>query len=105
MKIETTERGFNYSKFKDHNGRECSLQQSSAIGDYEDSWDRPGSSFVWLGVDEAPEGLGTRMHLDRRQVGEICRRLENWFETGSLMYQEEIMEAHETPNPSQGHNQ
>lgn len=47
-----TERGFAQVEFKDANGYECSLQQSSAIGDYDDAMDNPGSSFVWLGVDD-----------------------------------------------------
>lgn len=48
-----TDRGFTLVQFKDKNGRQCSLQQSSAIGNYDDSLDNPGSSFVWLGVDDA----------------------------------------------------
>jgi hypothetical protein len=92
VEVEFTNRGFGIIKFKDHNQRECSLQQSSAIGDREDSYDRPGSSFVWLGVDKAPEELGYRMHLDHKQVEELINRLSNWLETGSFYYEEETIE-------------
>lgn len=47
-----TGRGFSLVEFTDAYGNGCSLQQSSAIGDYDDAMDNPGSSFVWLGVDD-----------------------------------------------------
>lgn len=47
-----TARGFELVKFTDAYGCECSLQQSSAIGDSEEAFGKPGSSFVWLGVDQ-----------------------------------------------------
>lgn len=47
-----TGRGFALVEFTDAYGYECSLQQSSAIGDDDDAMDRPGASFVWLGVDD-----------------------------------------------------
>lgn len=48
----TTGRGFGRVEFNDAYGNECSLQQSSAIGDGPDAIDRPGSSFVWLGIND-----------------------------------------------------
>lgn len=48
-----TGRGFRMVEFTDANGHECTLQQSSAIGDTDEGWNNPGSSFVWLGVDDA----------------------------------------------------
>ena len=47
-----TGRGFALIEFTDAYGYRCSLQQSSAIGDDDDAMDNPGSSFVWLGVDD-----------------------------------------------------
>jgi hypothetical protein len=47
-----TGRGFALVEFTDAYGYECSLQQSSAISDDNDAMDNPGSSFVWLGVDD-----------------------------------------------------
>jgi hypothetical protein len=74
-----TERGFAFVEFTDANGKECSLQQSSAIGDDDDAVDRPGSSFVWLGVDDEK-----RMHLNREQVKGLVKRLQQWLKTGKL---------------------
>lgn len=56
-----TSRGFKAVEFVDAYGHACSLQQSSAIGDYDDAIYNPGSSFVWLGVDDCkPQVLKSR---------------------------------------------
>ena len=47
--LETTGRGFEIVKLIDAYGIECSVQQSSAC---EDAYDRPGSSYLWVGVDD-----------------------------------------------------
>lgn len=52
-KSTKTGRGFSVIAFRDAYDKECSLQQSSAIGDSEEAMENPGSSFVWLGVDDA----------------------------------------------------
>lgn len=39
-------------RFIDSHGFDCSLQQSSQIGDTQEALENPGSSFVWLGVDD-----------------------------------------------------
>ena len=75
-KDSKTGRGFSVVDFVDANGQECSVQQSSAVGDYEDSVGRPGTSFVWLGVGE------DRMHIDREQVRGLIDRLQCWLDTG-----------------------
>ena len=49
----TTYRGFEIIDFTDANGNKCSLQASSAIGDSDEAYENPGSSFVWLGVNDA----------------------------------------------------
>lgn len=51
------------------------LGQSSAIGDYENSMDQPGSSFLWF---------GNQHHLNREQVSEVVEHLQAWLKTGSL---------------------
>lgn len=109
-----TNRGFEIVEFADRYGESCSLQQSSAIGDYKDSLSRPGSSCVWLGVEPViarilksdAEDLGMevegeasgwmdyplpehvqlpgRMHLDREQVAGLIQRLQHWLKTGSF---------------------
>ena len=77
-----TPRGFGLVLFDDANCQKCSLQQSSAIGDANDACDRPGSSFVWLGVDSG--NPGARMHLDREQVTGLIERLQAWVVTGDF---------------------
>ena len=94
-----TNRGFSIIYFKDGNDKECQLQCSSAIGDYEDSFGRPGTSFVWLGLENADPKilsekgwvsypihkdvlLNTRMHLNREQVENLIDRLNEWLEKG-----------------------
>jgi hypothetical protein len=111
--IESSSRGFPGVVFEDAYGHDCSLQCSSVIGDYEDSFERPGTSAVWLGVNDAnpqilardavqygittreitgwipypvPEGvlLTTRMHLNREQVRGLISRLQEWLDTGTF---------------------
>lgn len=78
MEPTDTLRGFQICEFQDSYGRPCTLQQSSAIGDYDDAFDRPGSSFVWLG--KGPE----RMHLAREQVDDLVEALQRWRDTGGF---------------------
>jgi len=51
------------------------IAESSAIGDYDDSFDKPGSSYLWVGNDH---------HLNRDQVRELVTRMEHWLSTGRL---------------------
>lgn len=112
--ITTTARGFGLVKFRDHNGVECSLQQSSAIDmESEDGLENPGSSYLWLGCVDAdpqmfiPNGdpswqrvpmpeqyiANTRMHLDRRQVVALIEHLRCWLETGH--FESDVLDAEE----------
>lgn len=75
MKVQKTEKGYLYIEFKDVNGQNCSLQQSSAIDHSERGFYKPGSSFVWLGMDD------NRMHLDRDMVKKIICKLIKWVIT------------------------
>lgn len=101
--VETTNRGFSIINFRDHNGVECSIQQSSAI---DLSADRDaGGSFLWLGCNRAdpkyfvPHGdpawrpvempkdyvANTRMHLTRENVAMLIYQLQSWLDTGEFV--------------------
>jgi len=69
-----TSRGFELIRFKDRDGRWCSLQQSS-IADFEP----PGSSAIWLGFEEE-----NRMHMSRLDVIRLNDYLSRWILTGSF---------------------
>lgn len=95
--VEKTARGFGTVQFKDHYGNDCSLQASSLA-----IYEKPGTSAVWLGCDEAnpkrciqgsgwvpvqfPEDtlFNTRMHLNREQVESLVAHLQAWLEKGSF---------------------
>lgn len=51
------------------------ISESSAIGDYADSFDNPGSSYLWIGDNH---------HLNREEVTELAARMNHWVETGRL---------------------
>ncbi len=51
------------------------VQESSAIGDYPDSMENPGSSFLWIG------GV---LHLNREHAADLARRINHWLDTGRL---------------------
>lgn len=51
------------------------IQESSAVGDYDDSLDNPGSSYLWVGRDH---------HLDRDQVRELIGHMNAWLTNGRL---------------------
>ena len=113
MEFGTNIRGFEIAKFVDAYGNQSTVQCSSAIGDYDDAVDRPGTSFLWIGVDDAkpqimcsvaerlgverkdvngwqsfdiPEevSLTTRMHLNREQVKDLIDCMQRWLDTGSV---------------------
>lgn len=83
MKTEKTERGFVvviHEKYQNKQGEMTRLiQESSAIGDYEESFDRPGSSYLWVGQDH---------HLNRGEVAGLITRMQHWLETGQLKMDE-----------------
>lgn len=79
MKAEKTGRGFvvvTHEKYQNNPGEMTVLvQESSAIGDYENSFERPGSSYLWVGQDH---------HLNREEVAELVSRMQHWLKTGRL---------------------
>lgn len=77
MTNDLTDRGFQVVTHPGYGG-EVPLrlvQQSSAVGDYPDAVDRPGSSALWVGISH---------HLDREQVAELAKVLVHWLATGDL---------------------
>ena len=112
-KVTGTERGFPRIDFTDRNGNDCSLQCSSAIDFDVPRHETPGSSFVWLGVNDANPQImatdaqragittsrttgwvnypipsevimSTRMHLSREQVKHLIGHLQTWLASGNL---------------------
>lgn len=80
----TTARGFDLvaaTTYPPVSGREQSrvVQQSSAVGNYPDAFDRPGSSALWVGEHH---------HLNREQVAELVGYLTHWLTTGHLFDRE-----------------
>ena len=77
MKSTKTERGFivieHITYPKEMTKR--LIQESSAIGDYEDSFSHPGSSFLW--IDE-------NFHLNREEVQQFIDILKHWLENKRL---------------------
>lgn len=100
-------------RFTDSYDTECDMSASSVIFDYEDSFERPGTSAIWLGIEKAtprilasdapklgletsqatgwidyplPEKVfvGCQMHLNREQVAGLIDRLQTWLDTGSF---------------------
>ena len=74
-KVKRTSRGFQYIPFFDHNGQGCSLQQSSLA-----MYEPPGTSAIWIGVDENEPS--NRMHLTLDMVKKLVAVLQNWIDTG-----------------------
>ncbi len=78
MKQAVSGRGFQYIEENSYSNRPVPcrlLGQSSAIGNYEDSFDKPGGSFLWV---------GEKHHLNREQVEKVIVYMQNWLKTGNL---------------------
>jgi hypothetical protein len=79
MEAILTGRGFRavvHEKYQNTPGEFTRLvQESSAIGDYEDSYEKPGSSYLWVGNDH---------HLNREEIAELIERMQYWLENGRL---------------------
>jgi hypothetical protein len=76
MRTIQTERGFIMVECRTNSGDYRRLvQESSAIGPYDDAIDNPGSSYLWVGEDH---------HLNREDVRELIRQLQHWFDNKRL---------------------
>ena len=82
MKASTTSRGFVVIEEENYQDGEMTrlIQESSTVGDYDDSPEKPGSSYLWVGQDH---------HLDREQVTELISRMQHWLLTGRLAVDED----------------
>lgn len=99
--------------FKDAYGHGCKIQASAVVYDYAHSLDQPGSSAIWLGINDPkpeimardahlvgvqtekkvgwvpfpiPQGVlvHTHMHLNREQVSGLIVRLQEWMAKGEF---------------------
>lgn len=80
MKVTKSDRGFEFlehPKYLPEERGDCDqlASQSSAVGDYDDAMERPGTSFLWIGEDH---------HLDRKEVLQLVKHLNAWLDTGKL---------------------
>ena len=77
MRLEISNRGFEYVTHPAYGNNVSTrlMSQSSAVGDHEDAYDKPGSSFLWVGNDH---------HLSREEVRELINRLESWLASNTL---------------------
>ncbi len=64
------------------------IQESSAIGDYKNSYGKPGSSFLWVGEDH---------HLNREEVAKLIIMLRRWLKKGRLPVLEVVGDAPAVP--------
>lgn len=79
MRYTLSDRGFGFIMHmtRDNRPKETRLiSESSAVGDYDDSMDRPGSSYLWGGADH---------HINREEVEELVIRMQGWLVTGRLL--------------------
>jgi hypothetical protein len=79
LRFGKTGKGFGFfeaEKYQNEQGVYTRIvQESSALGDYEDSLSKPGSSFLWVGNDH---------HLNREEVKDLVGILNHWLDHGKL---------------------
>lgn len=78
MEVSENVRGFryvDYPKYLEPHESKRLIQESSAIGDYEDSFSYIGSSFLWFGEHH---------HLNREEVRQVIIFLQHWLDNGRL---------------------
>jgi hypothetical protein len=74
MRIEISDRGVRYLMHRVSGKPDIDkrlVSESSAIGDYHDSYERPGSSFLWIGDNH---------HLNREEVAELVAKMQYWLD-------------------------
>lgn len=74
------DRGFPALRFKDSDGRHCIVSTSSCIGNYDDAFERPGTSFLWFQAMD--DGSNSGMLLNREQISGLIARLQEWLDFG-----------------------
>lgn len=74
MKAFKSDRGFVQVVHSNYPHESCEnriISEGSAIGDYEDSVENPGSSFLWVGDNH---------RLNREEVADLIRRMQHWLD-------------------------
>ncbi len=81
MKCIKTNRGFRKIIHEKYQKKPCEmtdiLGESSAVGEYADSFEKPGSSFLWVGEDH---------HLNREEITELIESMQYWLDIKRLPY-------------------
>jgi hypothetical protein len=82
MELKTSDRGFRRIEHKKYTEPDQAVivAESSAIGDYDDSFENPGSSYLWVGD----------CHLNREEVRILANSMLNWLANKRL----EISDRH-----------
>ena len=79
MKAHKTERGFIIVTEERYSSKSVEMTrligELSAIGDYDDAFDNPGSSYLWVGEHH---------HLNREEVKELIDRMQYWLDNKRL---------------------
>lgn len=81
LTFDRTGRGFQFIRFNDYYGAECSVQQSSLA-----LTTAPGEGALWIGVDKGQNGVivNQRMHLTYEQVPVLIEVLQAWLDDGNF---------------------
>ena len=79
MNVRATDRGFRLVEHRKYASAPAVdtrlIQESSAIGDYDDAMDNPGSSYLWIGDNH---------HLNREEIADLIGHLQYWLDNGRL---------------------
>lgn len=67
--------GIRLPNYADEEKSSWLVHQSSAIGDYDDAFQRPGTSFLWI---------GSHHHLNREEVQDLVGHLARWLRRGEI---------------------
>ena len=81
--LVTSDRGFWHLLFEDAYGVKVKVYESSGIGSYEDAFDVPGSSALWVGLQD---GSGTPILLSRGHVLGLIAAMSRWLGAGVSFY-------------------
>lgn len=57
-----------------NNADEQIIKESSAVGDYKDSYDNPGSSYLWVSDQQ----------VDRKEAKQLIKHLKHWLKNKTL---------------------
>lgn len=78
MRLEKSDRGFMlllHETYAEKSEEARLISESSAVGDYEDSYDKPGSSYLWVGNNH---------HLNREEVKQLIACMQYWLDKKRL---------------------